>query len=294
MKACETAAATRTIEMKLEIQAPVEAVWKALTDAEELTRWFPMKATVKPGAGGYIRQSWRDYWEGENPIEIWEPNRRLRLIWPTVAKSGSQLEADTAGMEPTSGPGGVPVAADFYLEGRGGVTVLRLVHSGFGVGGTWDEMYDGIRRGWNFELRGLRHYLEKHLGTPRLVVWARQALGTSVEEGWKRLMGREGLVREGSLGGKKEGDRYSITTATGDRMEGTVYVLDPPKDLCATVENMNGALLRLRLDNGCGSQASPEANFWVSCYGLSQKEVDAFEERVASLLRRLHPEAMKK
>ena len=31
---------TRAVEREIEIDAPLAAVWKALTDAEELTRWL--------------------------------------------------------------------------------------------------------------------------------------------------------------------------------------------------------------------------------------------------------------
>ena len=51
---------TRSITKEVRIDAPVEAVWKALTDAAELTRWWPLDAKVKPGPGGFIWMSWRN------------------------------------------------------------------------------------------------------------------------------------------------------------------------------------------------------------------------------------------
>jgi len=44
----------RVISKQIEIGAPPEAVWKALTDPEELKRWFTLDAPVKPGPGGEI------------------------------------------------------------------------------------------------------------------------------------------------------------------------------------------------------------------------------------------------
>ena len=41
----------RKIERAITIEVPVDAVWKALTDAAELTRWFPLRVSVSPGAG---------------------------------------------------------------------------------------------------------------------------------------------------------------------------------------------------------------------------------------------------
>ncbi len=39
---------------------PASAVWHALTDAEELMRWFPPLARVEPGVGGsmFMSRNW--------------------------------------------------------------------------------------------------------------------------------------------------------------------------------------------------------------------------------------------
>ena len=34
--------------MRIDIDAPVDAVWKALSDAEEVTRWFATRAAIEP------------------------------------------------------------------------------------------------------------------------------------------------------------------------------------------------------------------------------------------------------
>ncbi len=104
----------RTIEKTLEIAAPPEAVWKTLTDAKELVRWFPLKAEVEPRVGGRIWLSWEGEFEGEHRIEIFEPERHLRTTWNPMTK-------DEGG--PTE------LSVDYHLEGRGGGTILRLVHS---------------------------------------------------------------------------------------------------------------------------------------------------------------------
>lgn len=83
---------------------------------------------------------------------------------------------------------------DYYLEARGGKTLLRLVHS-FGTGADWEqEYYDSTSRGWRFMLANLRHYLERHPGTPRRVAWSRLRLALPPEEIWQRLMSPEGLL----------------------------------------------------------------------------------------------------
>lgn len=71
---------TRTITKEIEIEASPQAVWEALTHPEELVRWFPLQARVKPGVGGSMWYSWGPPWEGDSRIEIWEPNRRLKTV----------------------------------------------------------------------------------------------------------------------------------------------------------------------------------------------------------------------
>ncbi len=263
---------SRSVEMQLEIHAPLEAVWKALTEAEELTRWFPPEASVRPGEGGKVRWSWGPPYDWESKIEIWEPHRHLRTTYEWA-------------------PGGAAPAAlamDFYLEGRGGHTVVRLVHSGFGAGSEWDDEYDGVSRGWRYELRSLRHYLENHRGTPRLVAWARGPFAVSYEEAWKRLMSPQGLLRQGRLENPREGDPYSITAATGDTLQGKVLTWGPPKAFSGTAENLNNALFRVHCESS--GLEKPEAWVWLAAYGLPEAEVRAFQNRWRDLLTEIFPE----
>jgi uncharacterized protein YndB with AHSA1/START domain len=268
-------AGTRAYEKRIEINAPVEAVWKALTDASELTRWFPPDARVTPEVGGSLWWSWGKEFEWESRIEIWEPNRHLRATYTSP---------------PTSGKGtgeALPLVMDFYLEAQGGKTVLRLVHSGFGAGADWDAEYDGVRRGWEVELRSLRHYLENHRGRPRLVAWVRRRTDIPHAEAWKRFSSGQGLLRDGSLDGLREGDRYAISAATGDRFEGVVLFLGPPQDFSGTVETLNNALIRVHLEELLGVR---HLWVWLAVYDLPQKEVDAFRDRWQTLLETLFPE----
>jgi hypothetical protein len=122
----------------------------------------------------------------------------------------------------------VEIAVDYIIEGHRGQTVLRVVHSGFSHGAEWDAEVDSIRRGWQSKLRGLRHYLTRHRGTPRRVAWALEKTSLPVEECYARLMGPAGLVREGSIAGLRPGDPYRLVAATGDIFEGEVHTNAAP------------------------------------------------------------------
>jgi uncharacterized protein YndB with AHSA1/START domain len=263
----------KVIDATVEIAAPLASVWKAISEARELERWFPLHARVTPGVGGEVFMSWGPPWEGASRIDAWEPERRLR--------TRGFLEHGDASM------------VEYTLEARGGKTVLRLVHSGFAGGGDWeDELFGGTERGWRYELRSLRHYVERHLGQDRLAVWPKARIRGTAAETWGRLLGRDGFVREGRIEGLAEGDRYRTVAATGDVFEGTVVVNDPPFEFAGTVAGLGDALVSLRTHEAAGPEAGAghEAGLLASTWGVEKRDVEALGERWKRLLDRLAAE----
>ena len=122
------------------------------------------------------------------------------------------------------------IATEYVLESEGGTTLLRLVHPGFGTESEWDDQFEGTRTGWEVELRGLRHFLESHRGRDRVVAWAKAPFTTSRATAWDRILSSRGLLAEGTLEGAREGSRYRIRAANGDRFEGTLELYDPPAE----------------------------------------------------------------
>ncbi|HKP28224.1 MAG TPA: SRPBCC domain-containing protein [Gemmatimonadales bacterium] len=221
--------ADRRVEQTLAIDAPVDAVWKALTDATELTRWFPLAASVIPGAGGVIRMGWDESYDADSAIEIWEPNRHLRIGFPHHPP--------------------VLLATDYHLESTRGRTILRVVTSGFGEGSDWDDWYSGVSAGWDFELRGLKHYLEHHRGEDRMVASARHPLSIPRESAWDRLTGRGGWLEHTGL-------------------SGSVLVRTPPVQLVMSVDQLNDGILRVELEFGNRVIA------WLATWGVPRATID--------------------
>lgn len=265
---------TRSIEVSMSIDAPVEAVWKALTEASELVRWFPLEAGENPD--GTLWMSWGDGFRFEGRVSEAAPPHRLRSVYhqPPPGRDPSTLKPEDF----------AEISTDYVLESEGGKTVLRLVHSGFGAGTDWDDQFDATRTGWWVELRGLRHYLENHRGRDRIVAWAKAPFSSTREDAWKRLMGQDALLAEGMLDGKVEGSTYRIVAANGDGFEGIVKLLDPPRNFVATAVNLNDALLRVRLEDLNGQK---QAHLWLSAYGLPREDVRSFQERWQRDLERL-------
>ena len=245
--------ATRAAKGEIEIEAPVEAVWKALTDARELERWFPLDARVEPGEGGSIWMSWRNEYEGESKILKWDPPRHLRTTW-------EMHEGDQP-----------PQVTDYRLESKGGRTIVRVVTSGFPTDAAWDDWVQGTVDGWAFELRSLKEYLERHRGQDRDVVYLRRRVPLGAEEIWKRM------AAPGALGSKPLGAEPIFEA--------------PPRQWTAVVEKLDGALLRAGSDPCATSETGErDVTLWLSAWGDAREHLSAIREDWAATLERLYPE----
>jgi hypothetical protein len=188
----------RPIEIEITIKAPVDAVWRAITEADGLTRWFCREARVTPGEGGSVWISWGNGIEGESPITIWEPNKRLRT-----------------GSEETG-------IVDYYLDGGSGETRLRIVQSGFGQ--DWGPEYDAVKGAWPVFLWLLRRTLEDRPG--HQVVESIPAPGPASDR-WPEIL---------ALFGMTEGPTTTVTI-DGETSAATVEKLDAPGYLAASLES---------------------------------------------------------
>jgi uncharacterized protein YndB with AHSA1/START domain len=252
----DSAAGERSYEMAVDVDASPEAVWRAISDPEELVRWFPLEARVTPGEGGTMWWGWEEPWSFDTEVAVWDPGRQLRLI---------ERRTDGKARDRT-------IAMDFTLEGRGGRTTLRFVHSGFGAGADWDEEYDGISRGWSFELRCLRHYLQRHPGRPRHLAWVRRETGIGSAEAARRLLGPQGLLAAGTIEGCVEGDPYTMRTAEGELLDGTTFVHQPPRHFAGIVPSLDDGLIRYEIEG-------PYVVLMLSLWGDCAAEAIAFQER---------------
>lgn len=276
-----TAEQTRAFRMALDIDAPADAVWRALTDAEELARWFPDRARVTPGVGGTMVWSWDKMWDWETRIDAWEPGRLLRLVQEDARPY------DTSGrMLPEGEVEPARIAIEFTLETHQGRTRLRLVHSGFGHGGAWDDEVEGITEGWQAELRSLRHYLERHRGKDRSLRTALLTTGLSREAAWNRLVGPDGFRL--SPARLEVGGPYELTTPAGERFTGTVLLDLPRQTMAGTVRELDDGWFRLLTWSAAG-----RTGVWVglATYDGQVERISRFGTAAQEALARLFPEA---
>ena len=249
----DSPAGTRTQIHEIVIDAPIEAVWKAIADAEELTRWFVEEAWVEPGVGGSIAISWGGDKSEPSRIEAWEPNQKLRLALAPL-KMGKMKHEGT-------------MVNEYTLERRDGRTLLRLVSSGIPDSTDWDGFYNGTDSGWRSFLRTLRHYLEHHRGKPRTTITVVGKLPGSLEDGWARLTGPAGLGFT-----PVAGESFSTHAGPAGAMHGNVVFVKEPGILELTVGELDDSYLAHSMAGAGGSQYVYTI---LSVYGKSPSEVEA-------------------
>lgn len=263
---------SRHFEMELEIRASRSDVWNAIASAEGLQRWFPAGARFEPGLGGEVVWSWGDAYRWPQKIDAWEPGRRLRTRYDSTVDDGEG--------------GKRPLYVDFILEGDGGTTTVRLVHSGFGPEADFDDEYDGISSGWPCELRSLRHVLENHPSSPRRLVWDRIAVPLSTEEAWRRLTGPDGFECGEDVGSLDEGEAFSLRLTEGRTLDCRALV-GGPRTLSGTVPELGEAFLRITAES-CTLDQGDEIDVWIwlATYDLDEarlavarRDLDAVVER---------------
>ncbi|HVS88283.1 MAG TPA: SRPBCC domain-containing protein [Candidatus Acidoferrum sp.] len=260
-KRAEETKKERRLEKKIEIAAPVQEVWKALTDPKELVNWFPLEARVTPGVGGKIFLSWGPECEGEAEIVAWEPGKKF--AW----KENVAL-------------------VEWTLEARGGKTVVRLVQSGFLGESDWEkEWFESTSYGWGFMLASLRWALERHRGEERQVAWPRVKASIPREEAYRRLMSAGGLFVADARANLKAGEEYALRARTGESLSGRVEFVKESRGFCLTVREMKDALLWLTIE---GEPGKIEVQVWLSAFGLPEAKVKEFsgrwEERLRAIL----------
>jgi uncharacterized protein YndB with AHSA1/START domain len=265
----------RRVEQQTTIRRTQAAVWQALTEAAELTRWFPFQAEVTPGKGGRIWYSWDGAFDWEGRITIWEPRSRLQIVIPVEAGH------DAKGQPDPSRPLRAELTLDFHLESERGGTTVRVVHAGFGRGADWDDELDGVNRGWQVELLCLKHYLEEHGGRNRVVAWPIVESAGGMAETWERVIGPRGICRVENLERVEAGRPIRLDTNTGDVLQGTTLLHSPGLDLVVALEHWNRGIFRAslnRLRDRCA------VHLWLSAWGVDHAEARAFADRLRPAL----------
>jgi uncharacterized protein YndB with AHSA1/START domain len=137
---------SRSIDLSVVVKASPEAVFRALTDARELERWFPSTAESDPRPGGAFRYTFtnqnaqHDHVREGRYLEV-VPLRKVSYPWHMA-------------------PGEAPTTVEFTVIGGAGETTVSLVHSGWATDPAVDQAFQMHVQGWGFFLQNLKAVLE--------------------------------------------------------------------------------------------------------------------------------------
>jgi uncharacterized protein YndB with AHSA1/START domain len=153
---------TRDLRFSLRIKAKPEAVYRALTSATELCRWWLHGAETDARNAGRFRMIWPKVHcagngngraakafpphvavgDSEGCFVDLEPGRKVAWLWKPRRRSG------------------VPPLSSFFITPSGRGCEVTLVHGGFSSREPADKLFAGCAEGWEDCLAKLKLYLE--------------------------------------------------------------------------------------------------------------------------------------
>jgi uncharacterized protein YndB with AHSA1/START domain len=244
---------------EIEIDATPDQVFRALTEAEQIVRWFAPEAKVDPRVGGEFMISWGPGTEVRSTITIWEPGSRFATV---------RERSRAYGAPPEEGETVQRIVIDYQIEPlAGGKTLLRLVHSGFGRGAGWDNEFESTRTGWPIFLRILKVGLELHPGEDSIQLWAMVKNPLPPEEIWSRLL---------AATPREPGAHYSLQLSPEAQVQGTVIVHDPPRGFSAIAKNLDNALFSIQCAAG-GAKQEQMVTVGIVLWGETRKSAPPLE-----------------
>ncbi len=135
----------QTITQSLTVDAPRAEVFRALTDADALKRWWITDGTSEPRTGGRFRYEWKaadpanDHLQEGTYDEVVD-GERVSYPWSLGPAGDSRVT--------------------FTLSERNGATEVALDHSGFPADPAHAAIHDRHAKGWHRFLTNLKSVLE--------------------------------------------------------------------------------------------------------------------------------------
>jgi uncharacterized protein YndB with AHSA1/START domain len=145
-----------SIKKSTHIAAPIERVWRALSDHREFGEWFKVALDQPFEAGkastGHITHPGYEHIKWTAEVVAVEPPHRLAFRWHPYA-----IDPDVDySHEPTT-------LVEFTLTERGGGTDVEVVESGFDAipAHRRDEAFRMNSGGWEQQMVNIKHHVER-------------------------------------------------------------------------------------------------------------------------------------
>ncbi len=146
------------IVKSVELKAPVERVWRALTDWREFGEWFHVKLEGPFAVGrvsrGQITHPGYEHIVWEALIEKMEPGRLFSYTWAQIEFHDQERYSPDYSQAPRT-------LVEFRLEKTASGTLLTVTESGFeNVPAGWRATAQrGNEGGWALQMKNIEGYL---------------------------------------------------------------------------------------------------------------------------------------
>lgn len=145
------------IEKKIELNAPVSRVWRALTDYREFGEWFRVKidGPFTPGqtSTGHITYPGYEHLKWEAVVQEMDPEQYFSYTWhPYAIDPSVDYSTET------------PTLVEFRLEKTAKGTLLTVTESGFEdiPDARRDEAFRKNDGGWAQQIKNIESYVAQH------------------------------------------------------------------------------------------------------------------------------------
>jgi uncharacterized protein YndB with AHSA1/START domain len=147
MSVKKEASGRRSVQVEVEVPGTPEEVWQAIATGPGISSWFvPTEFEERDGKPVAVKLDFGPGMESRSVVTAWDPPR--------------MFAAEADGWV----PGSPPIATEWSVEARGGICVVRVVHSLFASSDDWDDQLEGTETGWPGFFRILRIYLTHFRG----------------------------------------------------------------------------------------------------------------------------------
>lgn len=146
------------ITMEETLNAPIDRVWRAWTDPEQLCPWFALRANVVPKRG----EPYELFWDLAHPerqstlgcrITFIQPQRWLGFRW-----RGPSIYDDVMNENAVPPPPPTHVTVSFATNGE--QTTVRVSHTGWLEGERWAEARAWHVHAWKAVFQNLAAFVE--------------------------------------------------------------------------------------------------------------------------------------
>ena len=186
----------RKIDLSVEVHGTVEEVWDTIATGPGITSWFIPHEIDEHEGGKVVMDFGSDFGKHTATVTVWDPPHRV--VFTSIDEG--------------------PLAYEWLVEARdGGTCIVRLVNSGFGEGGEWDNEFAGMSEGWPMFLENLRLQLTHFRGQR-----ARAIIPTVMTTGSKDAAFERMCTALGVRTDLEAGERFETAAPDAPPMAGTV------------------------------------------------------------------------